>query len=179
MNRIETLKILAVLKAAFPGFCRDLGSDDYKAIVLLWNSQFADCGYEEISLAVQALISRWTGWGVPPIGAVKEELWKLRHPKELTGKEAWGLMLKAIRSGSSRAREEYEKLPPEVQAITSPAEISELGMKTDINHSVEESNFIRSFTESRQKQKELELLPPGVRAKMKILSDNPASKSVT
>ena len=166
MNRIETIQILAVLKAAFPGFCRDLGTDDHEAVVRLWHSQFADCGFEEVSLAIEALISHWTGWGVPPVGAVKEELWKLRHPKELTGKEAWGLMLKAIRSGSARAREEYDKLPPEVRAVTSPAEISELGMKADINHSVEESNFIRSFTENRQKQKEQELLPPTVRAKM-------------
>lgn len=42
MTRKEIISILAVLRAAFPSFYRDMGRKDLEGIVSLWEDMFRD-----------------------------------------------------------------------------------------------------------------------------------------
>lgn len=72
MTRQEALKILAVLRVAYPNSYRGLDEDMASAMAGLWTSQFANMPYLVISLAVERLISKSTF--PPTIAEVNNEL---------------------------------------------------------------------------------------------------------
>lgn len=72
MTRQEALKILAVLRVAYPNSYRGLDEDMASAMAGLWTSQFANMPYSVVSLAVERLISKSTF--PPTIAEVNDEL---------------------------------------------------------------------------------------------------------
>ena len=72
MTRQEALKILAVLRVAYPNSYRGLDEDTASAMAGLWTSQFANMPYLVVSLAVERLISKSTF--PPTIAEVNNEL---------------------------------------------------------------------------------------------------------
>lgn len=72
MTRQEALKILAVLRVAYPNSYRGLDEDMASAMAGLWTSQFANMPYSVVSLAVERLISKSTF--APTIAEVNDEL---------------------------------------------------------------------------------------------------------
>lgn len=58
MTRQEALKILAVLRVAYPNSYRGLDEDMASAMAELWASQFANMPYSVVSIAVEQLISK-------------------------------------------------------------------------------------------------------------------------
>ena len=96
MTREETLKIMAVLKAAYPGFYRGMSREDAGAAVNLWNTMFDKEPYSLVSAGVMALIAADTKGFPPAIGQVKEYIHRLQNPDEMTETEAWELVRKAV-----------------------------------------------------------------------------------
>ena len=83
MTREETLAIMSVLKAAYPGFYRDMKRSEAEGIVSLWEEMFRDDPAQVVGMAVKAHIAG-DGKGYPPtIGAIKQAVAKLTRPKEL------------------------------------------------------------------------------------------------
>lgn len=72
MTRQEALKILAVLRVAYPNSYRGLDEDMASAMAGLWTSQFANMPYSVVSLAVERLISKSTF--PPTIAEINDEL---------------------------------------------------------------------------------------------------------
>lgn len=68
MTREETIKVLAVLKAAYPAFYRGMKADELNGIVNLWASQFEGDDYKTVGAAVQAHIATDTKGYPPHIG---------------------------------------------------------------------------------------------------------------
>lgn len=58
MTRQEALKILAVLRVAYPSSYRGLDEDMASAMAELWASQFANMPYSVVSLAIEQWISK-------------------------------------------------------------------------------------------------------------------------
>ena len=56
MNHSETLRILSVLRAAYPAFYKDMGRETLDGIVALWQSMLADMPYGVVNAAIRALI---------------------------------------------------------------------------------------------------------------------------
>lgn len=77
MTREETIKVLAVLKAAYPAFYRGMKADELNGIVNLWASQFEGDDYKTVGAAVQAHIATDTKGYPPHIGAIKEAIRKI------------------------------------------------------------------------------------------------------
>lgn len=163
MTKTETIKIMAILNAAYPSFYKNLGKADYEAIVQLWNMQFADYDYSVVSMAVNALISTRVEGYPPTIGAVKEQIVSVTTPTEMTAQEAWGLVMKAVRDSSYHARENHAKLPPIVQEIVKPEELREWGISTSFNESVVSSHFIKAYNQKLEQKKKMDMLPSSIR----------------
>lgn len=165
MNTDETLAVLAVLKAAYPHSFKGMKEADGWAMVNLWQMQFADVPAQEVTAAVNALIATRTAGYSPTIGEVKVKLHSLRSVECLSEQEAWSLVSKACRNGLYGYKQEFEKLPPEVQrAVGAPEQLREwAGMDADTVQSVVASNFMRNYRTTQARQKEVAMLPESVR----------------
>lgn len=163
MDRRETLLVLGTLQAAYPAFNKGLTREQLETTVRLWMDQFADKEYALVSRAVSALIATRVESYPPTIGAVNEMIQKLTNPQMLP-MEAWNHVRKAISNGTYHSKEEWEKLPKEVQMSISPEQIRSWAMEENFNEGVAQSNFIRSFTSRQKTSRETDMLPEHIRS---------------
>ncbi len=165
MTREETVKIMAVLKVAYPSFYRSTGAEETRAAVSLWASLFEEEPYELVSAAVKAHIAS-DAQGFPPhIGAIKEAIRKLSNPYELSEMEAWGAVMKALRNSGYSSAREFEALPRQVQQVVGDArQLREWAlMDREKVNTVVQSNFLRSYRARVKSDREYEAIPTGIR----------------
>lgn len=163
MNKTETLKTLAVLRAAYPNFYAKQDKMDIEAAVALWAGQFESIDYQLVNAAIQALISsRTEGWP-PTIGEVKAEIVKLQNPNMLTEQEAWSIVRKAVSNSAYHAQEEWNKFPDIIKELVKPSDLASWATADDFNPDVAGSNFMRSYRVKLQRKTEQLMLPASVR----------------
>ena len=168
MTREDTIKILSVLRGAYPAFYRDITKQEAESTIALWESMFDEEPYELVAAAVKAFISG-DGKGFPPaIGQIKERIRLITQPEEMTEQEAWSLVSKALRNSTYGSEEEFKKLPPEVQAVVhDPGQLKQWAMSpADEVETVIASNFQRSFRAKQKATKEYLALPTEVKRLM-------------
>lgn len=168
MTREDTIKILSVLRGAYPAFYRDITKQEAESTIALWESMFDEEPYELVAAAVKAFISG-DGKGFPPaIGQIKERIRQITTPEEMTEQEAWSLVSKALRNSTYGSEEEFKKLPPEVQAVVhDPGQLKQWAMSpADEVETVIASNFMRSFRAKQKATKEYMALPTEVKRLM-------------
>ena len=168
MTREDTIKILSVLRGAYPAFYRDITKQEAESTIALWGSMFEEEPYELVGAAVKAFISG-DGKGFPPaIGQIKERIRQITQPGEMTEQEAWSLVSKALRNSTYGSEEEFAKLPPEVQAVVhDPGQLRQWAMgPADDVETVIASNFMRSFRAKQKVNKEYMALPTSVKQLM-------------
>ena len=173
MNLKESKTILTILQAAFPAFYKGVPDNELLKIIKLWQIMFADDDYEIVSKAVKALIATKVENFPPTIGAVKEQIEKIKSPQQMSELEAWSLVCKACRNGSHHSVEEFNKLPEVIQrAIGSPDQLRVWAqMDEETVNSVIASNFMRTYRVKQQQQKELNMLTNDVREYLENMSD--------
>ena len=168
MTREDTIKVLSVLRGAYPAFYRDITKQEAESTIALWASMFEEEPYELVGAAVKAFISG-DGKGFPPaIGQIKERIRLITTPEEMTEQEAWSLVSKALRNSTYGSEEEFAKLPPEVQAVVhDPGQLKQWAMSpAEDVESVIASNFMRSFRAKQKASKEYMALPTEVKRLM-------------
>ena len=168
MTREDTIKILSVLRGAYPAFYRDITKQEAESTIALWESMFDEEPYELVGAAVKAFISG-DGKGFPPaIGQIKERIRLITTPEEMTEQEAWSYVSKALRNATYGSEEEFAKLPPEVQAVVHhPGQLRQWAMNSaDEVETVIASNFMRSFRAKQKATKEYLALPTDVKRLM-------------
>lgn len=168
MTREDTIKILSVLRGAYPAFYRDITKQEAESTIALWESMFDEEPYELVAAAVKAFISG-DGKGFPPaIGQIKERIRQITQPEEMTEQEAWALVSKALRNSTYGSEEEFAKLPPEIQAVVhDPGQLRQWARSpADDVETVIASNFMRSFRAKQKASKEYLALPTSVKQLM-------------
>ena len=163
MDRNETLKIMAVLQAAYPNFYKGMKAESAEGIVILWNLSFADDQYELVSAAVLAHINTNINPFPPVISLIKNAIHTISHPQGMTEMEAWQRVKKSC--SIYDYQQEFERLPPILQRMVgSPPQLREWAiMDADELETVVGSNFMRSYKVRAASQKEYEMLPESVR----------------
>lgn len=165
MSELDTVKILAVLKATYPNFYRNMPEDEIDGIISIWAELFAEDDPAHVAAAVKALISADTKGFPPHIGAVKDKLRKITNPELMTETEAWNLVYNAIKRGLYNSMEEYDRLPPMLQRLVgNHSQLKDWAlMDADTVQSVVASLFQRSYKARVESERELSLLSPDVR----------------
>lgn len=165
MTAIETTKVLAVLKATYPNFYRDMPDDEIDGIIGIWTEMFSSDDYQIVAAAVKALIVADTKGFPPVIGQVKERIRQITQPQEMTEGEAWALVAKAIRNSSYDSRKEFEALPDLIRRIVgSPSQLRDWStMDSDTVHSVVASNFQRAYRVKAERKHDYDALPGDVK----------------
>lgn len=165
MNSNETIKILSVIKAAYPQWARELTTADAKAMVALWSSMLIDHKYDIVQLAIKKIIA--TNKFPPSIAEVLEAVNFIssKGQSEMTEIEAWGLVRKAINNSAYNAEEEFNKLPETIQRAIGSHNILYNWSQENIEglEKVIGSNFMRSYKATNLRTKELEQLPSDIK----------------
>lgn len=72
MTREEAIKVLAILKAAYPNSYRNMTKDEASGTVAVWSMQFANIPADVVMIAINKLIS--TSPFPPAISEVKKKI---------------------------------------------------------------------------------------------------------
>ena len=99
MTREETIKILAILKAAYPNSYRNMSKEEANGTVAVWTMQFAQFPVEVVMLAINKLIS--SSPFPPAICEVKEKIRGMYW-------EVWGIL---------QANKQYKSLTADQEAM--------------------------------------------------------------
>lgn len=168
MTREDTIKILSVLRGAYPAFYRDITKQEAESTIALWLSMFDEEPYELVGAAVKAFISGDSKGFPPAIGQIKERIRQITQPEEMTEQEAWSYVSKALRNSTYGSAEEFAKLPPEVQAVVhDPGQLRQWALaEADEVETVIASNFMRSFRAKQKATREYLALPTEVKRLM-------------
>lgn len=165
MTRDDVIKIMSVLRGAYPRFYRDISKQEAYDTINLWADMFSNDDASIVAAAVKSLIDGDDKGFPPTIGQVKAKMRLLVGSDELTEAEAWNLVSKAVKNSLYGAVEEFEKLPPVVKRIVgSPSQLRDwASMDSDTLHSVVASNFQRSYKVVATREKEIAALPDDVK----------------
>lgn len=157
MTRQEAIKIMTILKTAYPNFYKDYSKEELNAAIDLWATMFVDEHPKIVTEAVKALIC--THKYPPTIADIKEKIATITSPQEMTEMEAWQKVKAAI--SYYNAAENFDKLPPTLQKIVgSPNTLREWAvMDGEVVNSVIQSNFMRSYKIKVAQEKEFTVLP--------------------
>ena len=90
MTRDETLKIMAVLKATYPNFYKDMTRRDAEGVVALWTDMFSEDSYNAVAAAVKAFIASDSKGFPPVVGQVKQRVTEFASAKALPGNVSRG-----------------------------------------------------------------------------------------
>ena len=173
MTRDDVIKIMSVLRGAYPHFYRDISKQEAYDTINLWTDMFSHDDASVVAAAVKSLIDGDDKGFPPTIGQVKAKMRPLVGSDELTEAEAWNLVSKAVKNGLYGAVEEFEKLPPAVKRIVgSPSQLRDwASMDSDTLQSVVASNFQRSYKVVATREKEIAALPDDVKKLINFAMD--------
>lgn len=167
MTKEETLKILTVLKSAYPTFYRDSNSEELSGVINLWYQHLSDLDYERVEKAVSYYIS--TEKFAPSIAGIRETIYKMFADNRLSTSEAWKLVCKAVRNSTYNSIEEFEKLPQKVQkVIGSSARLRALALEDETYlNGVTYRQFKSDYESETEREKENASLPESVKLYIK------------
>lgn len=171
MTKAQTVKIMAIIRAAYPRFYVGMTMDDADAASNLWHSFFADDDESLVRDAVRTFIANDTKGFPPVVGQIREKLDVINqavHGFELTPQNAWGLVKRAMKDSAYHSAERFSELPDVVQEVVgSPSQLHEWAVSNDgVSESVIASNFQRSFAAQAAVHKEIRMMPGDVRARI-------------
>ena len=170
MDRDNVIKMLGILKMAYPNAYKDITKDDANAIIALYQRQFA--GYDEklVMVAVEELIG--TNTFPPTIADIKQKIYNLTNQETLPT-DLWASLKKAISNSAYNSVEEFEKLPAECKMfVKNPSQLKELSQNnSEINNTVVKGQFFKQIEiiQSRIKE-EKQMLPETRRIREMALS---------
>lgn len=180
MTKAETLKILAIIKVAYPCSFTKMTNNDLDILTNLWASQFKDYDFNLVAGAINTIISTDISQFAPPIARVKEVCRQISNPNQIDELQAWNCVKKALSNSIYNAKEEFEELPDVCKKIVgSPKQLREwclLG--SDQVDTIIHSNFLKMFRNVEDKQRQIELMPIGVKEKLMIGSDENAKSNI-
>ena len=173
MTRSETLAIMSILKAAYPGYYRDMKRQDAEAVVNLWSEMLADYPANLVAAAVKSHIASDRKGFPPHIGAIIASIGEVSKPVELTEGEAWAMIAKALRNGGYGSEQEFAALPETLQRLVGhPPQLREWAMMdAGTVQTVVQSTFLRGYRARMESERKMQALPADIRAKLEGMTE--------
>jgi hypothetical protein len=151
----ETARLLAVVAAAYPSF----EVDEIRHRV--WTETLGDLDYELASLAVRRHIasSKWP----PAVAEIREHAFALSSPDHLSGAEAWGELMGAVRRFGYYAEVEgLASLSPETRQVAELIGWRDINLCEEVD--VLRGQFLRMYQQVEQRAQREAFLPAGLRS---------------
>ncbi len=145
MTKDDVRKLLLTIDSAYPNF----NAKNPGQMVDVWYDILKDKDIGEIAASLKAYIMTNTSGFPPAIGQLVQGT-----STEQTASEAWSLVYKAICNSGYGSVEEFEKLPPLVQAaVGSPRQLQIWAVDEDFSEGVASSNFRRAYDAAVEREK--------------------------
>lgn len=159
MNSTESVQIVQIIGSIYTNY----KPMNMEIAVEAWRNIFFDVPYDVVAGALYSY-ARDNKEFPPTPGQLNAIINQAEGKEELSAQEAWSMVLKATKNGLYGSKQEFDKLPEEVQkAVGSPEYIREIAMMEDPNMDVEMSHFNRAYREVLQRKKNVENLPENVK----------------
>ncbi len=148
MDRTDVIATLKILKVAYPGFYSKMGKTDAEDTVSVWCDMFREEDVNVVKIALYKVIEEHTGFP-PTIADIKTQIREMRRAAtgEKTDEELWSQLKAAVSNGYYGAKEEFAKLPPELQRyLGTPNTLRELSqVDTDTFNTVTHGQFLKQI----------------------------------
>lgn len=155
MTYEETKQILSVLKANYFNFFKDWNKEQGEAFLSLWSEAFKNDNTEHVVKAVKSIIYTNVSPFPPSIAQVKNEMFKKVSSNQLEAGQAWEIVLRSAKCDYQQAKENYHKLPINVQkAIGSPSFLVELGYSSSDAVGFKRKEFESKYDLMQKEEKE-------------------------
>lgn len=159
MTSEETMKLLRAISAAYPNF----NPKDMRDTAEIWTMVLGDLPLSAVFAAFRSYLDDGNEFAPNP-GQLRALLRNVTTT-DPTEAEAWNMVLAAIKRSAYFAQDEFNNLPEDIQkAIGSPEYLRSLAIADDANWSVESSNFYKNYRIIKERKRQTENLPDGVRS---------------
>lgn len=159
MTYQETAKILAMIKLAYPNSYNRLSDMELDQTVKLWQMQFKDYDANLVVAAVNTFISENLSEFAPNIAQIKDIAYKLQNGNQKTDDEIWMPVKKALSNGLYGSREEYAKLPEDIQKCVTPEQLKTWATLDNDELSFIRNEVIKEYRQKETRKRNMELLP--------------------
>lgn len=162
MTREQVGKLLMTIQAYYPNY----NPPDKEITLNAWYIMLAEYPEELVLQALRACIATNTSGFAPDVGQIMSKIQTISQPQELDGMAAWGLVSKALRNGTYRAIEEFNKLPPLVkQAVGMPDNLKNWATSDyQTIETVIQSNFLRTYETVVKRANEINRMPDNIKS---------------
>lgn len=161
MNRDDVIKILSILKIAYPNFYKNISKEDAERTIELYQTMFCDCDTQIVITAIKELINSFKY--PPTIADIKNKMYELyNNNNDKSASELWESLIKAISNSGYNSESEFEKLPKEVKDfVRNPRQLKEMAMMdSDIVHSVIKGQFLKQIEVIKERRKSENMMLP-------------------
>lgn len=160
MTKDECKGLLMVIQATYPNF----KISDPQTMLNAWYLFLKDYEADQITMSLKTYVATSNTGFAPSVSQLIGGLTKTMEYNELSEAEAWSLVSKALRNSAYHSKEEFERLPKEVQrAVGSPSQLRVWALDESYNESVVMSQFLRTYRTVLQRAKEINQLPHELR----------------
>lgn len=158
MTREEAIKILSIIKLAYPNFYKNITKQEAEDTINLYQEMFKSEESKIVAIAVKCLINTFKF--PPTIADIKEKIYKLQQEEQEDVMDLYAKLKRAISNGIYGASEEYKKLPTVVQRfVGSPNQLREWAVDENFNDGVLRGQFAKQIDILRQREKEDRMIP--------------------
>ena len=164
MQELEVIKLLSLLEAEYPLSFRNLTTESRALKIELWTKEFSEDNPKFVFAATRLLMRDGREFA-PTSGQIREKMQSLLEVETKNPQEAWALVSKACSNGYYGYKEEFEKLPEDIRRVIGrPEQLKEWAvMDSDVVQSVVASNFMRNYSASVKREKELARIPESIK----------------
>lgn len=187
MTREDIVKMLTLLKTAYPAFYSKMNRKEADETISLWLDMFADDDPAVVAFAVKYCIATHAGYP-PDIAQIKDCMKQLVKSVSDAPSvdELWAIFSRACSNGIYGSYDEFNKLPPVLQRFAgSPRALYDYAtMDGDTFNSVVRGQFYKRVQAMQEQAERDALMPPQVReilreaaSKMRFIDDTNAAKN--
>ena len=148
MTRADVIASLKILKVAYPAFYSRMSRSSAEDTISVWCEMFRDEDVNVMKLALYKVIEEHTNFP-PTIADIKAQIKEMRLAAtgSKTDEELWQALKVAVDDGYYGYKEQYAKLPEEVQRyLGEPVTLRELSqMDTNTFNTVTHGQFLKQI----------------------------------
>ncbi len=120
MTREETKELLMTIKLYHENFLKTDNEMQVRAKINAWHRQLKNVDYTSVSNALDIFVQTNTSGYAPNIAQLLQIIREEQYQGGLTDFDVWNKIHSAMKSYPEDAKAEYDKLPEELQRITTP-----------------------------------------------------------
>lgn len=144
MNISETAKILGYLKFTYVNSFSKMDEKEKEVMASVWAKHFQNDDFKHVMQAVENLCL--TSKFVPTVADIKEEMFNISNVKQKDVGEAWEIALRSCSCTPQYAKNNYDKLPANIQkALGSHTRLVEIGYMDNNALSFARKDFEKAY----------------------------------